>query len=290
MLYVLLHEHSQQDVKTLLLIVAFLTPLGVFAQDEIPSYAGNAVTADTSSSIVLVGDLQLQSPVLEFWRENNRPAIDALCEKIASEKPGFVLMLGDLTFDGASEKLWTEFDAYAKPIRDSNIRAYPLFGNHEYFTERAPMYYQFFSRFPHIAGRLYYLVKWHDVAFIILNSNFSKITHRQKQLQQQWYERTLNGLEHDSTVASIVVSCHHPPYTNSKVVSDDTLVQNRFVRKFDSSKKTVLFITGHCHSFEHFIIGGKHFITSGGGGPRQASSSPPCCTRSIESDTASTRI
>ncbi len=33
-----------------------------------------------------------------------------------------------------------------------------------------------------------------------------------------------------------------------------------------SSKKALLFISGHAHTYEHFFIKGKTFIVSGGGG------------------------
>jgi hypothetical protein len=42
-----------------------------------------------------------------------------------------------------------------------------------------------------------------------------------------------------------------------------------------------LFITGHCHSYEHFVINGKNFIVSGGGGPRQELQRP---TDSLKQD------
>lgn len=236
---------------------------------QTPTYSGNNITADTSSFFIIAGDLQLQSPVFEFWRENNRAAVGAICDKIASLHPGFLLALGDLTFDGASEKLWRTFDAYAKPIRDSNIRIYPLLGNHEYFTDKRKMYFEYSSRFPYIKDQLWYVIKWHDVAIITLNSNFSHLSKKERRLQDEWYVQALHLLDSEKTISSIIVACHHPPYTNSTLVSDDKKVQEHFTKAFKESKKGVLFITGHCHSYEHFIIDGKNFIVSGGGGPRQ---------------------
>jgi hypothetical protein len=243
-------------------------------ETDIPTYSGNGITADTSSSFIIAGDLQLQSPILEFWRENNRDAVGAICDKIASLHPGFLLVLGDLTFDGASEKLWRTFDAYAKRIRDSTIRIYPMLGNHEYFSNKRKMYYQYALRFPHINDQLWYVIKWHDVAIIALNSNFSKLSKKERRLQDEWYGKALHLLDSDKSVASIIVACHHPPYTNSTLVSDDQTVQEHFALPFKQSPKSVLFITGHCHSYEHFVIDRKNFIVSGGGGPRQELEEP----------------
>src|ERR1043165_3547567 len=222
-------------MKSLLILLIFfltVTNCPVYSQSndiEIPTYSGNYITADTSSFFIIAGDLQLQSPVLEFWRENNRAAVGAICDKIASLHPGFLLALGDLTFDGASEKLWRTFDAYVKPLRDSSIRIYPLFGNHEYFTDKRKMFYEYSSRFPHINDQLWYLIKWHDVAIITLNSNFSHLSKKERRLQDEWYKQALRLLDSDKTISSIIVACHHPPYTNSTLFSDDKKDKDHFV-------------------------------------------------------------
>jgi hypothetical protein len=68
----------------------------------------------------------------------------------------------------------------------------------------------------------------------------------------------------------IVVACHDPPFTNSTIVPESKDVQVRFVPEFMATPKAKLFISGHCHSYERFMVKGKMFVVSGGaGGPRQ---------------------
>jgi len=73
-------------------------------------------------------------------------------------------------------------------------------------------------------------------------------------------------LDTNQAVKMIVVSCHHAPYSNSKIVGSNKPVQEKFVPLFIRTKKAKLFITGHAHDFEHFKIQDKDFLTIGGGG------------------------
>ncbi|MER3329272.1 MAG: hypothetical protein RIF34_06810, partial [Candidatus Kapaibacterium sp.] len=52
---------------------------------------------------------------------------------------------------------------------------------------------------------------------------------------------------------------------------DDEFVKENFVDSFNNSKKANLFVSGHCHNYEHLLIDEKHFVISGGGGgPRRS--------------------
>lgn len=73
-------------------------------------------------------------------------------------------------------------------------------------------------------------------------------------------------LNKDSAIQFIVVGCHHSPFTNSKVVAPNKLVQQKFIPAFLASKKSVLFLSGHSHNFERFSVQGKTFLVIGGGG------------------------
>ena len=246
-------------------------------QSQVPAtYSGGARGGDTASSFIVVGDVQIRG----FWemllfRENNRAAVKALFQKIAGESPAFLLILGDLTYSGGSKSKWEDFDALARPVHDAGIPVYPLPGNHEYFGDEDVFLEEYFSRFPITHGSLWYSVRWKDVGMITLNSNFDKLESKQVVEQGKWYLSEMERMQRDSGIAVIVVSCHHPPYTNSTIVHDDRSVQETFVPAYLATPKAKLFLTGHCHSYEHFRIDGKDFVVSGGGGPRQNLEAPP---------------
>ncbi len=257
-------------MKLLFGIVILLCCRLSLAQD-IPDYSKPGFISDTSTSFILAGDVQLQDPILECYKENNVKAVEALFKRMAYERPGFVVLLGDLTFSGRSETLWQRFDLLAAPLRDSIIPVFPVMGNHEYFGMGGvgEIYRQYVPRFPQIRTHLWYMIVWQGIGIVVLNSNFSNLSDTARREQSAWYAHTLTQLEADPSIHGIIVCCHHPPYTNSTVVHDDLKVRSAFADPFSKTGKGILFITGHCHSYEHFVIEGKTFLVSGGGGPRQ---------------------
>jgi hypothetical protein len=52
-------------------------------------------------------------------------------------------------------------------------------------------------------------------------------------------------------------------------VSPSRAVRETFVPLYLRHPKCVLFLSGHCHAFEHFRQGGKDFLVLGGGGGLQ---------------------
>jgi hypothetical protein len=76
----------------------------------------------------------------------------------------------------------------------------------------------------------------------------------------------LGKLDADSSVKAVIVTCHHSPFTNSRLVKSSTFVQEQFVPYFIQSKKARLFLSGHAHVFEHYRFQEKDFLVIGGGG------------------------
>ena len=264
-----------QKVVFILSLILFVCFFG-YSNAQIPDYTGSSIRPDTASSIILIGDVQLRgTPEILLGRENNKDAVRTLLKKIAEEDPSFVLVLGDFTFHGSSVNSWSDFDDMAKAIHEKGIPIFPLPGNHEYFGNPKEGFHQYFLRFPQIQHKLWYVKKWKDVGIITLNANFNHLSKEQITKQNTWYNTQMDSLQADTTVAIIIVCCHEPPYTNSTVVSDDKEVQKHFVPSYLSKSKAKLFFSGHCHSYEHFHIGGKDFVVSGGAGPRQMLEAPP---------------
>jgi hypothetical protein len=105
-----------------------------------------------------------------------------------------------------------------------------------------------------------------SLAIVMLNSNFGKLSLSDQTRQRSWYDSTLKALDEDVAIRSVIVTCHHPPFSNNKLVGSSKGVQQQFVTPFLQSKKSHLFITGHSHAFEHFNMKGKDFLIIGGGG------------------------
>ncbi len=234
-------------------------------------YSGTVADREQSRTVVLIGDTQATG-FMEFWRERNDEFRKTILDRVAAEHPALVLHVGDVVFQGSSASHWEEFDNNAQEIRRQHIPIFPLLGNHEYFGDNKTARTHFFSRFPAAAHRQWYSFRFDSLGFILLNSNFGELTADEITAQNTWFARELMQFQNDPAITAIVAACHHPPFTNSTVVDSDPDVQRYFVPEFTSERysKTKLFVSGHCHSYEHFIRNNRHFVvTGGGGGPRQ---------------------
>ena len=257
--------------------VIFLTS-GAFSLNFIPqrpiTFPTSSTVASDERSIIVLGDVQRTSFV-QFGCEQNDAEREKIVASLTNENPLAVILLGDLVFQGDSEPQWVYFDRLFAAVRREKIPLYSVLGNHEYFGEDRIALEKFYTRFPQLEKRQWYAVTIDGIAFLMLNSNINKLDEAQMRAQQFWYQRVLSQFETDTSVHSIIVCCHHPPFTNSTSVDSDALVQQQFVQPFISASKAKVFFSGHCHAYEHFVHQGKHFFVSGGGGgPRQILKEP----------------
>ncbi|MCX6999756.1 MAG: metallophosphoesterase [Candidatus Sumerlaeota bacterium] len=220
---------------------------------------------DSSTSIIIIGDTQHTSH-WEFWRERNVEATQRLAAEMARRHPAFILHLGDMTARGSSESHREYFDNDIEPVRKGQIPIFPVLGNHDYYGDDNLALRNIRQRFPVLKKSLWYSFTHHGIGFIMLNSNFSDLKRDDIRRQKEWYDATLKRMEKDDAISAILVCCHHPPYTNSEVISPSKGVERDFAEPFLKCKKTAFFFSGHCHSYERFEKGGKIFIVSGGGG------------------------
>jgi Icc-related predicted phosphoesterase len=246
-------------------------------QASLATYNGDITSRKDIPFFILVGDTQRTSGFeILAGREQNDAARQLVLDKIAEENPAFLVILGDLVFQGDDPSQWDRFDEFAASIRRREIPVFPLLGNHEYFGSHKKAFDFLFSRFPHLHGEFWNAVRFGPVAVVLLDSNFERMGRDLVDRQNEWYRQRLAEYEADSNIKTVLVCCHHAPFTNSTVVSDDAEVQQRFVEPFKSSAKAKLFFTGHCHSYERFAMFGKQFVVSGGGGgPRQTLETDP---------------
>lgn len=216
---------------------------------------------------VMISDTQAPMRVEKLFLKShhNEKATSKLFEKIDSLKPNSLFILGDVTSWSAKEKKWRSMDGYLKDCRKAGISTHALWGNHDVMGSVKKGKVNFKKRFPD-ANPNGYVVVSDSIAFVLLNSNFKRMKKEEIATQQKWFDETLPLLDKDPGVAAIVVSCHHAPYTNSTIVRPSLGVQEKFVPLFLTTTKCKLFITGHAHAFEHFVISGKNFLVIGGGG------------------------
>jgi UDP-2,3-diacylglucosamine pyrophosphatase LpxH len=239
----------------------FLLPQVLLAQDSIE------VTNTSSRMIAFTSDTQAPMWVetIVLKAHNNRTATKRLFSDIENRKPNSLFILGDVVNLGYSNRQWKPMDRYLKCLRDKGIAVHAALGNHEVMGRANAGQKKFQMRFPnHVKTGYVEIVD--SVAIVLLNSNFGKLSDEENEFQLKWYQETLNRLDSDSSIHFIISGCHHSPYTNSKIVGCSQDVQEKFVKPFLASEKSRLFLSGHCHGFEHYKKEGKDFLVIGGGG------------------------
>lgn len=243
--------------------MSFLSLCLSFVQTHVLAQA----SPGTNKELVFASDTQAPMLVetILLKPDHNRTATRMVFNDILKAKPASVFLLGDVVNLGYSKKQWRPMDRYLQTLRDNNIPVHAVLGNHEVMGQPGKGQRKFQKRFPdHV--RTGYVQVVDSIAVVMLNSNFGSLTKEEDAQQVQWYKQTLKALDADSSVLFVISGCHHSPFTNSKVVGSSKAVQQRFVQPFLQSQKSRLFLTGHCHGFEHFQVEGKDFMVIGGGG------------------------
>lgn len=230
-----------------------------------PTYSGFEDLDEGNNKIAIIGDTQLTSH-WEFWREVNEDKTTKLLEEIIRREPVFMINLGDLVTRGSSMKHWEFFDKVHTSLIEHKIPLFPVLGNHNYYGDNRVALQNYFSRFRYLKNQKWYSFTFHNIGFLMLDSNHLELSAKEKESQLKWYQKKLQEMDKDDKVKFIVVCCHHSPFTNSMVISPSESVRENFVKYFKGCKKTAIFFTGHCHSYEKFRENGKYFIVSGGGG------------------------
>ena len=195
----------------------------------------------------------------------NTKATTTIFAEILRIHPPVLYWLGDIVSLGFRDNKWPIIDRFLANCRKAGTAVYAIMGNHDVMGRPRKGARNFQQRFPeHVHTG--YVQKTDDLAVIMLNSNFSTLSVADLVKQQTWYEQTLEALDADPAVRVVIVTCHHAPYSNSKLVGSSKLVQQRFVPNYIKSAKARLFITGHSHAFERYEFEGKTFLVIGGGG------------------------
>ena len=215
-----------------------------------------AFAADTQAPMLV------ETLLLKPFR--NREATKLLFQNVLQQKP-CAFYYADVVNLGYSKRQWKPIDHYLATLRSHDIAVHAILGNHEVMGRPKEGQRMFQKRFPDHKRTGYVVIK-DEVAVVLVNSNFNALSKTETADQAKWYQTTQETLDADPTIEFIITGCHHSPFTNSRIVAPSKEVEEQFVPAFLQSKKSQLFLSGHCHAFEHYKVGGKDFMVIGGGG------------------------
>jgi Icc-related predicted phosphoesterase len=191
----------------------------------------------------------------------------AIIHAIAETHPAFVVVSGDLVYNGGNEADWQQWDSETKAWTDEKLAVIPAPGNHD--VRGDPLLERYFRRFPALRQNRYYSVRAGNVLILSLDSSLPTATGPQ-------FEWLKEKVEHPGKDTEFVVFLmHHPPVTRSmdhllggghsarpQEIALATWLED--VQKRSTAKLVV--IAGHVHNYERYEQNGVTYIVSGGAG------------------------
>jgi hypothetical protein len=217
---------------------------------------------------VSYGDTRFTDPA--DTKASNAPVRNVLVKGIADAHPAFVVIGGDITFNGNDVNDWLTWDKETAAWREQGIRVYPTIGNHEMHGEEKIALANYFQRFPMLNGSLYYSVRAANVLFLVLDSSIDENSGP----QHEWLARELDQIPAD--VDFVIFVLHHPPVTSSHEgsplggghdarPSEQALGQMLEARQQHARARFVV-LGSHVHNYERHEHGGITYFVTGGGG------------------------
>lgn len=250
--------------RTALALWIVLSALLAFAQNQpVALNAGVKVPF----SFDAYGDIRFMNPA--DHKDSDPVRRKLIVDKIAQDKPSFLLISGDLVANGGNPDQWKVFDQETAPIRNAGIKIYPALGNHDLRGDLPLALQNYFQRFPYLQNSRYYSVRAANVLILTLDSSLDQPGGE----EMQWFDKQLTSIPPD--VNFVIVQLHHPPITRSSSKmpggghSPRTREQDMagFIEARQAkSRARFIVVAGHVHNYERYEHGGVMYITTGGGG------------------------
>jgi hypothetical protein len=208
--------------------------------------------------------------------------------KLLEANPGTVMALGDLAYPDGTEE---NFKCYDKTWGRVKSRTRPAVGNHEFHSEGATYYFQYFGAAagdPKTGYYSYELGSWHVV---VLNSECKQVGGCQAgSPQEKWLREDLAA----HPVACTLAYFHKPRFSSGGTHGDDLEVTPLWQALYDSNADLVL--NGHDHDYERFAPqdpngkadpkrGIREFVVGTGGKNHRAFSALEANTEARNNDT-----
>jgi hypothetical protein len=171
---------------------------------------------------------------------------DGRTSAILRRSPGTVFTLGDNAYPDGSRRDFAR--CYDPTWGEVKSRTRPVIGNHEYHTDGAAPYFDYFGAAAGPRGRGYYSYEvgaWHVV---VLNSNCASVPGgcARGSAQQRWLRADLTAHARDCTVAMM----HSPLFTSAATHPPATEVRPLVQTLYDAGVE--LMLAGHNHVYERF--------------------------------------
>jgi hypothetical protein len=182
---------------------------------------------------------------------------DEAVADLAHRLGGTVASLGDTVYESGSDQEFAQcFDPAWGPMK-SRIR--PAVGNHEYETDGAAGYFDYFGSAAGKRGEGWYSYDYGGWHVVVLNSNCGVVGCDPGSPQLQWLARDLARAD----PSCLLAYWHHPRWSSGRHGSQ------AFVQPFWDELKRYgvdVILNGHDHDYERISVDGvREFVVGTGG-------------------------
>jgi len=217
---------------------------------------------------IAYGDTRFTDPA--DTTASNAPVRQIIVKAIADAHPAFIVIGGDITYNGNDPNDWLTWDKETIAWREQSIPVYPAIGNHELHGDQKIALANYFQRFPNLNDSEYYSLRAANVLLLILDSGIDENSGP----QFDWLKKQLDEIPSD--VDFVLVVLHHPPVTSSHDHSPlggghDARPAEQALGAFLEAtqphvRARIVVIASHVHNYERHAHGGITYFVSGGGG------------------------
>lgn len=192
-----------------------------------------------------------------------------LVQKIANDKPAFLLITGDIVANGSSASQWEVFDSETGPLKNDPVHIYPALGNHDLRGDQNTALDNYFKRFPYLQHSRYYAVRADNVMVFTLDSELD----HPGGAEMTWFDKQIDSLP--DGVQFVVVQLHHPPLTRSRDSlfggghsprGQEENMADFLESRAAKSRAKFIVVAGHVHNYERYERNGVMYVVTGGGG------------------------
>ncbi len=246
-------------------------PTGGLLSEPGPTFRVPDSELGSPVSLIAFGDMRFTDPA-NITATNPRIR-KWLVNKIADQRPGALLLNGDVPLAGNDVNDYVVYRAETKPWRDAPLHVYPALGNHEFHGPNPQQCLEnWWNAFPELRNRRWYSTQLGSRLYAItLDSDASLLPGGD---QSRWLIQQIQNLP--SSIDFLIISLHHPPAADIQkhIEVDHNPRPNEIALRDTLSKLTrtvharIIVSAGHIHNYERHKIDDVVYLVSGGGGAK----------------------
>ena len=219
------------------------------------------------ATVIAFGDQRFTDPA--NTKVTNPRVRKWLVDRIAQEKPGAVILNGDVPYSGDVVNDYAVFREETKPWRDEHLNVFPALGNHEFHGDPTQALEHWWSAFPELRNRRWYSVFLGSRIYLMQLDSDAPLTPGSN--QARWLDTQIQGLP--QSVDFVILSMHHPPVADiqKRINVDHNPRPNEIALRdyLSASAKTVharfIVSAGHIHNYERHFYENVVYLVAGGG-------------------------